>query len=133
MLGKDYVILSQKEALLLDIMQAESENKEAYYMAVMDLNESNFEQVIKSQKGVVLVDFWAPWCMPCRMLAPVIEQVAEEVSDITVAKVNVDDQQVLAMQYQVMNIPTLLVFKDGVLANRSVGVIPKEDIVDLVK
>ena len=102
-------------------------------MSAINLTETNFKQEVLDFNGTVLVDFWAPWCMPCRMLGPIIEQVAEEMTLIKVAKVNVDEAQALAMQYQVMNIPTLLVFKNGALVKRSVGVIPKEDIVELVQ
>ena len=102
-------------------------------MSAINLTETNFKQEVLDFNGTVLVDFWAPWCMPCRMLGPIIEQVAEEMTQIKVAKVNVDEAQALAMQYQVMNIPTLLVFKNGALVKRSVGVISKEDIVELVQ
>ena len=90
-----------------------------------------FEQETKN--GLVLVDFWAVWCGPCRMLSPVVDQVAEENPDIKVCKVNVDEEQQLAIKYGVMSIPTLLVFKGGELVNQSVGVIPKEEVLNLIK
>ena len=102
-------------------------------MSVIDVKTADFEtEVLKSDK-TVLVDFWAIWCGPCRMLSPVVDQVAEENPDIKVCKVNVDEEQQLAIKYGVMSIPTLLVFKGGELVNQSVGVIPKEEVLNLIK
>lgn len=102
-------------------------------MSVIDVKTADFEtEVLKSDK-TVLVDFWAVWCGPCRMLSPVVDQVAEENPNIKVCKVNVDEEQKLAVKYGVMSIPTLLVFKGGELVNQSVGVIPKEEILNLIK
>ena len=102
-------------------------------MSVIDVKTSDFEtEVLKSDK-TVLVDFWAVWCRPCRMLSPVVDQVAEENPNIKVCKVNVDEEQQLAIKYGVMSIPTLLVFKGGELVNQSVGVIPKEEVLNLIK
>ena len=97
------------------------------------ITSENFEEeVVKSDKPVLL-DFWAPWCGPCKMLSPVVDKVAEETEGIKVGKVNVDDNEDLAMKFKTMSIPTLIVFKDGVEVNRSVGVISKSEILDLVK
>ena len=82
-------------------------------MAVINLTRDNFEAEVTEFKGTVLVDFWASWCMPCKMLSPVVDEVAEEVTSAKVAKVNVDEQQSLAARFNVMSIPTLIVFKDG--------------------
>ena len=101
-------------------------------MAVINLTKSNFDAEVLNSDKVVLVDFWVAWCAPCRMLSPIVDQVAEELTDIKVAKVNIDDEQDLALQYNVMSIPTLLVFKGGQLVKRSVGVISKNDIKELV-
>lgn len=102
-------------------------------MSVIDVKTADFEaEVLKSDK-TVLVDFWAVWCGPCRMLSPVVDQVAEENPDIKVCKVNVDEEQQLAIKYGVMSIPTLLVFKGGELVNQSVGVIPNEEVLNLIK
>ena len=102
-------------------------------MKIIKVNSQNFEEeVIKSEK-TVLIDFYADWCGPCKMLSPIIDEIAEENSDIKVVKVNVDDSQDLAMKYQVMSIPTLVVIKNGEEVNRSVGLIDKAQVVNLIK
>ena len=102
-------------------------------MSVVVITADNFEnEVLKADKPVLL-DFWASWCGPCKMLSPVVDQIAEEAADIKVGKVNVDEEVELARQFNIMSIPTLMVFKDGKLANQSVGVIPKQAILDLVR
>jgi len=95
-------------------------------MSVQKLNQNNFNNAIAN--GTTLVDFYADWCGPCRMVSPIVDEIAEERSDITVGKVNVDDENALAMKYGVMSIPTLIVFKDGKEAARIVGARPKADI-----
>lgn len=102
-------------------------------MSVTVITKENFEaEVLKSDKPV-LVDFWAGWCGPCRMLSPTVEEIAAENSDIKVGKVNVDEQPELAQQFNVMSIPMLVVFKNGQAVNSSVGVQPKAAILSLVK
>ena len=101
-------------------------------MAVMNINENNFEQEVLRAEGIVLMDIWAPWCGPCKMLGPVVEKVAEENDNIKVVKVSADDSPEIAMKYNVSSIPTLIVFKDGQEVNRSVGVISKDQIMDLI-
>ena len=101
-------------------------------MAVINITKNNFEaEVLKSDKPVLL-DFWAQWCGPCQMVGPVVDEIAEERVDIKVGKVNVDENQELAMQFGIMSIPTLMVFKDGKLAKKAVGAIPKEKILNLL-
>ena len=97
----------------------------------VELKKENFEAVTSGAK--VLVDFWAGWCGPCMMLSPIVDQLAEELDgEVVVAKVNVDDQPELAAQFGVMTIPTLILFKDGQEAGRSVGVVPKAKLLDFV-
>lgn len=102
-------------------------------MTVTVVTKDNFQQEVLNADKPVLVDFWAVWCGPCKMLSPVVDQIAEENADIKVCKINVDEEMELAQQYGIMSIPTLLVFKNGQLANQSVGVIPKDAILNLVK
>ena len=102
-------------------------------MAVINITLENFEaEVIKSEK-TVLVDFWAPWCGPCRMLSPVVDEIGEERTDIKVGKVNVDEQEELAMRFGIMSIPTLIVFKNGEPVKKTLGVQPKAAIIEMVE
>ncbi len=101
-------------------------------MSVQTITKENFEALVLQSDRTVLVDFWAPWCGPCRMVSPVVDEIAAERSDITVGKVNVDEQPELSMQFGVMNIPTLLVFKGGQVANKAVGARPKEELLKLL-
>lgn len=102
-------------------------------MAELTITQTNFKSEILESKKTALVDFWAPWCGPCKMLGPVIAEIAEEHPEFTVGKVNVDDEPDLAQQFGVMSIPFLAVFKDGKLVTSSVGVQPKESILDMLK
>ena len=97
-------------------------------MAIIEVNKDNFEEeVLKSDKKV-LVDFWADWCGPCKMLSPVIDKLAEELEDVKVCKVNVDTEPTISIEYNIMSIPTLLVFENCVEVNRSVGLVSKEEV-----
>lgn len=103
-------------------------------MAEINLTVADFEKEVLSHRGKVLVDFWATWCGPCRMLAPVIEEIAEEnAGKIKVGKVNVDDEPELARKYHISSIPTLIVFEDGKITNTSTGYMPKDEIEELLK
>lgn len=102
-------------------------------MAALQITAENFEQEVLNSTKPVLVDFWASWCGPCQMLLPVIEELAGELTDVKVCKINVDEQPRLAVEYNVMNIPSLLVFKEGKVSNRTVGAIPKSQILEILK
>lgn len=102
-------------------------------MAYINVNKHNFQQEVLQSDRPVLVDFWASWCGPCRMVIPLIEEIAEEREDIKVVKINVDEEQELAMQYQIMSIPTLMVFKNGEITAQALGALPKNQILDLLE
>ena len=101
-------------------------------MSVQTITKENFDETVLHSDKPVLVDFWAEWCGPCRMVSPIVDEIAEERDDIVVGKVNVDEQGELAVRFGVMSIPTLLVFKGGELVQTSVGARPKEEILALL-
>lgn len=101
-------------------------------MSVLKVNKSNFEEIKNSEKPVLL-DFYADWCGPCRMVSPIIDEIAEERDDIVVGKVNVDEEEELAGQFGVFSIPTLVVLKGGKVVNQSIGAKPKAQILALVE
>ncbi|MBQ1998228.1 MAG: thioredoxin [Spirochaetales bacterium] len=102
-------------------------------MAVIELNEANFENEVEKNNGLVLVDFWASWCGPCRMLSPIVDEIAEERNDIKVCKINVDEEQALAARFAVMSIPTLILFKNGNIINKVIGVQPKTALLEMIE
>lgn len=101
-------------------------------MAVVTITKENFEQEVLQSAKPVLLDFWASWCGPCRMLSPVVDEVAEERTDVKVGKVNVDEQPELAGEFGIMSIPALLVFEQGKLVRQAVGARPKASVLDLL-
>ena len=102
-------------------------------MSVINLTTENFEEEVLNAKKPVLVDFWATWCGPCQTMGPVVDELAQELTDVKVGKVNVDEQMALAREYKVMSSPTFLVFKDGKVAERTLGVQEKSELEQLIR
>ena len=102
-------------------------------MSVLQITKNNFDTEVMNSEKPVLIDFWASWCGPCKMLSPVVDEIAEETTDVKVGKVNVDEQPELARQFGIMSIPTLVLIKDGKVAEQSVGVKPKDTILKMIK
>ncbi|MCH5150390.1 MAG: thioredoxin [Spirochaetales bacterium] len=101
-------------------------------MTIIELNEENFENEVEKATGLVLIDFWASWCGPCRMLSPIVDEVADECDTVKVCKVNVDNEQALAARFGIMSIPTLVLFKNGNIMNKMIGVQPKAAILEMI-
>ena len=100
-------------------------------MSALNINKNNFAQEVLNSEKPVLVDFWASWCGPCRMVVPIVEKIAEEYPEYKVVKVNVDEEPELAAQYEVMSIPSLMIFRNGEVVNKSVGANNKQQILDM--
>ena len=101
-------------------------------MAVINITTDNFEQEVLKSEKTVLLDFWAEWCGPCRMVAPIVDEIAEENPDILVGKVNVDNEEALAVKFGIMSIPTLVVIRNGETENRVVGLRSKEQLLEML-
>ena len=101
-------------------------------MSAINIHKDNFRQEVLNAENKVLLDFWAPWCGPCRMVSPIIEEVAQERADIKVGKVNIDEQPELAKEFGIMSIPTLVVLEKGKIVNQAVGARPKDAILSLL-
>lgn len=102
-------------------------------MAVVEITKDNFESEVLNSEKIVLVDFWASWCGPCRMVSPIVDEIAEEMPEIKVGKVNVDEEGELALKFQVMSIPSLFIFKNGEIVEQSVGAKPKNQILEMIE
>ena len=101
-------------------------------MSVIHITKENFQEEVLESTKPVLLDFWASWCGPCRVVGPIIDEIAEEHPEIKVGKINVDEQQELAAQFQVMSIPSLFVLQDGEVVNKALGARPKQQILNLI-
>ncbi|MDN0032549.1 thioredoxin [Oscillibacter ruminantium] len=102
-------------------------------MATMTITKENFQREVTESKQPVLLDFWASWCGPCRMVSPILDEIAAETTDVKVGKINVDEQRELAAAFNIMSIPTLVVIKDGKIANQAAGVRPKAQILKMLE
>ena len=101
-------------------------------MSVININKNNFQSEVLNSEKKVLLDFWAPWCGPCRMVVPIVEEIADERPDIKVGKVNVDEEAELASQFGIMSIPTLVVIENGKIVNQTMGAKPKDEILAML-
>ena len=129
------MIRSRKNAALWGILSLSDEKilfQEAVNIAVITITKENFDAEVLRSAQPVLLDFWASWCGPCRMLSPIVDEVAEERTDVKVGKVNVDEQPELAAEFGVMSIPTLLLFENGKLTRQAVGARPKSGVLELL-
>ena len=143
--GQEYIQNSQTENIetenMLNVENIAStaeentvnENEEVDNMSVLEVTTQTFQQEVLNSEKTVLIDFYADWCGPCKMLSPVVEEVAQENTDIKVVKINVDNAQEIAIKYQIMSIPTLVVVKGGNEVTRSVGVISKTEMLEMIK
>ena len=101
-------------------------------MSILNVTSENFNDTVNNSDKTVLLDFWASWCGPCQMISPIVEEIAKERDDITVGKINVDEQMALAQEFGISSIPTLVVMKDSKITNKSVGLISKSEILSLL-
>ena len=102
-------------------------------MSIIHITAENYEAQVQNAEGKVLLDFWAPWCGPCRMIAPFLEEIAAEDESVTIGKINVDDEMALAAKFGIVSIPTLIVIENGQAVQTAVGYRPKDDILKLLK
>lgn len=101
-------------------------------MSVLHINKQNFQEEVLSSEKPVLLDFWAPWCGPCRMIGPILDEIAKERPDVKVCKINIDEEYDLAARYKVVSIPTLMVLQNGMVEDRAIGARPKGQILNML-
>ena len=126
------VMSSQKRNKIQIIIKPQRNDREDYKMTAININKNNFQSEVMNSDKPVLLDFWAPWCAPCRMVVPIIEEIAGERPDIKVGKINVDEQPELASEFSIMSIPTLVVMKNGKIVQQVSGVRPKNAILEML-
>ena len=126
------VMSSQKRNKIQIIIKPQRNDREDYKMSAININKNNFQNEILNSEKPVLLDFWAPWCAPCRMVVPIIEEIAGERPDIRVGKINVDEQPELASEFSIMSIPTLVVMKNGKIVQQVSGARPKNAILEML-
>ena len=125
-------MISQKTNEFQIIIKPQRNDREDYKMTAININKNNFQNEIMDSEKTVLLDFWAPWCAPCRMVVPIIEEIAGERPDIKVGKINVDEQPELASEFSIMSIPTLVVMKNGKIVQQVSGMRPKNAILEML-
>ena len=126
------VVSSQKRNKIQIIIKPQRNDREDYKMTAININKNNFQNEVMNSDKPVLLDFWAPWCAPCRMVVPIIEEIAGERPDIRVGKINVDEQPELASEFSIMSIPTLVVMKNGKIVQQVSGARPKNAILEML-
>jgi len=126
------VMSSQKRNKIQIIIKPQRNDREDYKMTAININKNNFQNEVMNSDKTVLLDFWAPWCAPCRMVVPIIEEIAGERPDIKVGKINVDEQSELASEFSIMSIPTLVVMKNGKIVQQVSGARPKKAILEML-
>ena len=126
------VVSSQKRNKIQIIIKPQRNDREDYKMTAININKNNFQNEVMNSDKPVLLDFWAPWCAPCRMVVPIIEEIAGERPDIRVGKINVDEQPELASEFSIMSIPTLVVMKNGKIVQQVSGARPKKAILEML-
>ena len=127
------VMSSQKRNKIQIIIKPQRNDREDYKMTAININKNNFQNEVMNSDKPVLLDFWAPWCAPCRMVVPIIEEIAGERPDIRVGKINVDEQPELASEFSIMSIPTLVVMKNGKIVQQISGARPKNAILEMLQ
>ena len=126
------VMSSQKRNKIQIIIKPQRNDREDYKMTAININKNNFQNEVMNSDKPVLLDFWAPWCAPCRMVVPIIEEIAGERPDIKVGKINVDEQPELASEFSIMSIPTLVVMKNRKIVQQVSGARPKNAILEML-